>query len=154
MDFMSDSMTSGRTFRTFNIIDDFNRELLFIEVDTSLPSLRVIRVLDTIATERGYPKRIRSDNGTEFISQAMASWAEKHGVELAFIQPGKPAQNAYIERFNRTYREDVLDAYLFARLDEVRAITESWQEEYNADRPHESLQGLPPYEYAKTISES
>lgn len=88
MDFMSDSMTSGRTFRTFNIIDDFNRELLFIEVDTSLPSLRVIRVLDTIAAEGGYPKRIRSDNGTEFISQAMAGWSEQHGNELAFIQPG------------------------------------------------------------------
>ncbi len=153
MDFMSDSMTSGRTFRTFNIIDDFNRELLCIEVDTSLPSRRVIRVLDSIATERGYPERIRSDNGTEFISQAMANWANQHDVELAFIQPGKPAQNAYIERFNRTYREDVLDAYLFSKLDEVRDITATWQEEYNTDRPHESLQGLPPYEYAKTVLE-
>ena len=147
MDFMSDSLTSGRTFRTFNLIDDFNRELLWIEIDTSLPSARVIRVLDTIASWRGYPRRIRCDNGTEFMSHAMASWADQHNVELAFIQPGKPAQNAYVERFNRPYREEVLDAYLFTTLDEVRDITALWLEEYNAIRPHESLQGLPPYEY-------
>jgi putative transposase len=148
MDFMSDALVTGRTFRTFNIIDDFNRELLWIEVDTSLPAERVIRVLDMIASWRGYPQRLRCDNGPEFISATMARWAEQNQVELAFIQPGKPAQNAYIERFNRTYREDVLDAYLFNTLNEVRHINEWWLEEYNGVRPHESLGGLTPYAYA------
>jgi putative transposase len=148
LDFMSDSLTSGRAFRTLNIIDDFNREVLWIEIDTSLPALRVIRVLDMIASWRGYPNQIRMDNGPELISQRLAQWAEANGVELEFIEPGKPAQNAYIERFNRTFREDVLDAYLFDTLLEVRNITEEWIEEYNAIRPHDALEGLPPYEYA------
>jgi len=98
MDFMSDSLTNGRAFRTLNIIDDFNREVLRIEVDTSLPASRVIRVLDQVATERGYPQAIRSDNGPEFIAQALADWARGHHLRWDFIQPGKPAQNAYIER--------------------------------------------------------
>ena len=147
MDFMSDALVSGRAFRTFNVIDDFNRELLWIEVDTSLPAERVIRVLDMIANWRGYPQQIRTDNGPEFISAKMADWAQQHKIDHAFIQPGKPAQNAYIERFNRTYREDVLDAYLFNSLQDVRHINEWWLEEYNAIRPHESLGGLPPYTY-------
>ena len=91
---------------------------------------------------------MRSDNGPELISQQLESWSEKHDVHLDFIEPGKPAQNAYIERFNRTYREDVLDFYLFSNLAEVRQITEQWLEEYNAVRPHDSLNGLPPYQYA------
>ena len=107
-----------------------------------------MRVLDTIAAWRGYPQRLRSDNGPELISQQMETWAEKHDVHLDFIEPGKPAQNAYIERFNRTYREDVLDFYQFNTLAEVREITEQWLEEYNAIRPHHSLNGLPPYQYA------
>ena len=148
MDFMSDSLQTGRPFRTLNIIDDFNREVLWIEVDISLPTERVIRVLDTIASWRGYPQRLRSDNGPEFISQRMAEWAEQQGVELAFIQPGKPAQNAYVERFNRTFREEVLDAYLFSNLQEIRDLVEDWIEEYNGIRPHDALQGLSPYQYA------
>ena len=148
IDFMSDSLQSGRTFRTFNVIDDFNREALAIEIDTSLPSGRVVRVLDIIAAWRGYPQRLRSDNGPELISQQLESWAEKHNVLLDFIEPGKPAQNAYIERFNRTYREDVLDFYLFSSLAEAREITEQWLEEYNAIRPHDSLGGMTPYQYA------
>jgi len=148
VDFMSDSLQSGRSFRTFNVIDDFNREALTIEVDTSLPSGRIVRVLNTVAAWRGYPRRLRSDNGPELISQEMQRWAEKHGVLLDFIEPGKPAQNAFIERFNRTYREDVLDFYLFDTLEEVREITEQWLEEYNAIRPHDSLGGMTPYQYA------
>ena len=148
LDFMSDSLSSGRTFRTLNIIDDFNREILWIEIDTSLPAERVIRTLDMIASWRGYPVQIRMDNGPELIAQRMAQWAEAHGVELAFIQPGKPSQNAYAERFNRTFREDVLDAYLFTSLQEARDITEEWIEEYNAIRPHEALGNLSPYQYA------
>lgn len=152
VDFMSDALVTGRTFRTFNIIDDFNREALWIEVDTSLPAERVIRVFDTLATWRGYPRQVRSDNGPELLSGRVELWAEKHGVELAFIQPGKPAQNAYIERFNRTYREEVLDLYLFEDLAEVRQITERWLEEYNAIRPHDALGGLTPYAYAAAQS--
>jgi len=148
LDFMSDSLSSGRAFRTLNIIDDFNREVLWIEIDTSLPAERVIRTLDMIASWRGYPKQIRMDNGPELISQKMAQWADDHSVELAFIQPGKPSQNAYVERFNRTFREAVLDAYLFSSLHEVRDITEEWIEEYNAIRPHEALGNLSPYQYA------
>ena len=148
LDFMSDSLSSGRAFRTLNIIDDFNREVLWIEIDTSLPAERVIRTLDMIASWRGYPKQIRMDNGPELISQKMARWADDHSVELAFIQPGKPSQNAYVERFNRTFREAVLDAYLFTTLHEVRDITEEWIEEYNAIRPHEALGNLSPYQYA------
>jgi putative transposase len=147
VDFMSDSLQSGRTFRTFNVIDDFNREALAIEIDTSLPSGRVVRALDMIAAWRGYPRRLRMDNGPELISQHLKSWAEKHDLKLDFIEPGKPAQNAYIERFNRTYREDVLDFYLFDNLAEVREITEQWLVEYNAIRPHDSLGGKTPYQY-------
>mgnify|MGYP003732806499 CR=1 FL=1 len=148
IDFMSDSLTSGRAFRTFNILDDFNREALWIEVDTSLPTERVIRVLEMIISWRGCPVQIRMDNGPEFISHRLENWAKQHNIQLVHIQPGKPSQNAYIERFNRTFREDVLDAYLFNSLSEVREISEQWLEEYNTIRPHEALQGLPPYQYA------
>ena len=147
LDFMSDSLSSGRSFRTLNIIDDFNREALWIEIDASLPALRVIRVLDMLASWRGYPGQIRMDNGPELISKTLVEWAEIHQIQLAYIQPGKPAQNAYVERFNRTYRDDVLDAHLFSSLQEVRDITEEWIEEYNAIRPHDALGGIPPYQY-------
>jgi len=148
IDFMHDSLANGRTIRTLNIIDDFNREGLWIEVDTSIPAARVVRVLDMLALWRGYPKQLRLDNGPELISHTLADWAAEHDVVLAFIQPGKPAQNAFIERFNRTYREAVLDAFLFHTVAEVQAITEDWLEEYNAIRPHEALGDVPPYQYA------
>lgn len=153
LDFMSDSLESGRAFRTLNIIDDFNREALWIEVDTSLPAERVIRVLEMLVIWRGHPQQLRIDNGPEFISHKLASWAEEHKVQLAFIQPGKPAQNAYIERFNRTYREDILDAYLFSTIQEVQTITEDWLAEYNTVRPHDALGGVPPNKYALTTAQ-
>ena len=145
---MSDALSTGRTFRTLNVIDDFNREALWIEVDTSLPAERVVRVLEQLLSWRGKPTRLRMDNGPELISQRLESWAREKNIELLHIQPGKPAQNAYIERFNRTYREEVLDAYLFEDLQEVRHITETWLEDYNTIRPHEALQGLPPRQFA------
>ena len=144
LDFMSDTLSDGRTFRTLNVIDDYNREALWIEVDTSLPAERVVRVLEQLLFGRGKPSSIRMDNGPELISQRLASWAREQHIELAHIQPGKPAQNAYIERFNRTFREDVLDAYLFDNLQEVREITQQWLDNYNTVRPHEALKGLPP----------
>ena len=148
LDFMSDALSTGKTFRTLNIIDDFNREALWIEVDTSLPAERVVRVLEQLLSWRGKPAKIRMDNGPELISQRLENWAQEKQIELLHIQPGKPAQNAYIERFNRTYREEVLDAYLFDDLQEVRHITERWLEEYNTIRPHEALQGMPPRQFA------
>ena len=147
LDFMSDSLSSGRAIRTLNIIDDYNREALWIEVDTSLPAERVVRVLENLLLWRVAPKQIRMDNGPEFISKRLEAWAKEKQIELLHIQPGKPAQNAYIERFNRTFREDVLDAYWFDNLEEIRTITERWLEEYNTIRPHEALQGLAPRQY-------
>jgi putative transposase len=146
-DFMSDALWHGRRFRTFNVVDDFNREVLSIEIDFNLQAKRIIRTLDRIALWRGYPAKLRVDNGPEFTSVLMAEWAETHGVTLEFIQPGKPTQNSFIERFNRTYREEVLDMYIFKRLSEVRNTTENWIDEYNEQRPHESLGNLTPREY-------
>lgn len=147
VDFMHDALVCGRRFRTFNVVDDFNREALSIEIDLNLPALRVVRVLDRIAANRGYPVMLRMDNGPEFISLALAEWAEQHAVKLEFIQPGKPTQNAFIERFNRTYRTEILDFYLFRTLNEVWEITERWVSEYNCERPHESLNNMTPEEY-------
>lgn len=147
VDFMSDALWCGRKFRTFNIVDDYNREALGIEVDLNLPAQRIIRVLERIASWRGYPDKLRMDNGPELTSVKMAEWAEANGVVLEFIQPGKPTQNSYIERFNRTYREEVLDMYVFSRLSEVRELTENWLKEYNEERPHESLGNMTPVEY-------
>ena len=120
VDFMHDALVSGRRFRTFNVVDDFNREALAIEIDLNIPAQRVIRVLDRIVAHRGYPLKLRMDNGPEFISLTLAQWAEEHDVQLEFIQPGKPTQNAFIERFNRTYRTEILNFYLFRTLNEVR----------------------------------
>ena len=110
---MCDSLQCGRRFRTFNLVDDFNREVLAIEIDLNLPSQRVVRVLERVVAWRGCPNKLRMDNGPEFISVTLASWAEEHGVELDFIKPGKPTQNSYIERFNRTYRDEILNMYVF-----------------------------------------
>lgn len=146
-DFMSDALWDGRRFRTFNVVDDYNREALGIEIDVSLSSQRVVRVLDQIAEWRGLPRSLRLDNGPEFVAVAVADWAEQNGVKLEFIKPGKPMQNGFIERFNRTYREAVLDMYIFESLKDVRTQTEKWLEIYNHHRPHDSLGGMPPSEY-------
>lgn len=147
MDFMSDSLFCSRRFRTFNVVDDFNREALAIEIDLNLPAPRVIRVLERLAAWRGYPDKLRMDNGPEFISAALAEWAEEHSIDLDFIQPGKPTQNSYVERFNRTYRDEVLNMYVFGTLTEVREVTEKWIKEYNEERPHDALNDLTPWEY-------
>ncbi len=147
MDFMADGLDNGKKVRTFNVIDDFNREALKIEIDTSLPSQRVVRALEEIVQSRGAPQSIRSDNGPEFIAQALKTWAQDNQIILQFIQPGSPTQNAYIERFNRTYRTEILDCYLFDTLDELRDMTEIWMKKYNEQRPHEALGGVPPVPY-------
>jgi len=145
-DFMSDALYNGVRFRTFNVLDDFNREALAIEVDTSLPSLRLVRVFEQLRAERGLPDVLRTDNGPEFLGEAFVSWCEAHGVLLDYIEPGKPNQNAYIERFNRSYREEVLDTWLFRTLDEVRELSWAWMLEYNEERDHDGLGGLTPAE--------
>lgn len=129
------------------MVDDFNREALAIEIGLNIPAQRVVRVLDRIAANRGYPLKMRMDIGPELISVALALRAEKHGVMLEFIKPGKPTQNVFIERFKRTSRTEVLDFYLFRTLNETREITERWLAEYNSERPHESLNNLTLEEY-------
>jgi putative transposase len=146
-DFVSDALWSGRRFRTFNVLDDFNREALGIEIDTNLPAPRVVPALEQMVEIRGRPAVLRLDNGPEFISGALARWAAGHGIELRFIQPGRPMQNGYVERFNRTYREEVLNCYGFEALGEVRRITAEWLTRYNEQRPHESLGNLAPRQY-------
>ena len=148
IDFMSDNLSNSRKFRTFNVLDDFNREALTIEVDTSLPSLRIIRSLEVVGSERGFPKYIRSDNGPEFISRSFRKFCCTHRIRHRRIEPGKPQQNSYIERFNRSYREDILDMYAFTNLRQVRDLSSEWLIEYNHDRGHDSLGGKSPVEYA------
>lgn len=139
IDFMSDSLWDGRKFRVLNVIDDYNREMLAMEADLSLPALRVIRVLEFLLEFRGLPKMIRVDNGPEFISHILDEWCRKHGVELVYIQPGKPMQNGYVERCNGSVRKELLNANVFYTLAEVREKIEDWMEDYNHHRPHQSL---------------
>lgn len=147
MDFMHDVLMNGRKFRTLNIIDDFNREALTVDAYYSIGANRVITVLDRIIREKGVPRMIRVDNGPEFISSALSDWCYEKGIILHFIQPGKPNQNSYIERFNRSYRQDVLDIHLFESLEQVRYYTEEFINDYNLFRPHESLNDLSPINY-------
>ena len=147
LDFMSDALVDGRKFRLLNVIDDFNRESLSLEADSSLPTLRVIRVLERLVAERGKPSNIRCDNGPEFISHKLEEWCRKQQITLQFIQPGKPMQNAYIERKNGSVRRELLNAYLFYSLNEVRIMCEEWRLDYNWERPHKSLGYLSPLRY-------
>lgn len=139
MDFMHDGLIDGKTFRAFNVIDDYNREALNITMDKGLSSKRIIRELDKLIQWRGAPENLRVDNGPEFISAAMHGWCEEHNIRLQFIQKGKPSQNAYIERFNRTFRTEVLNRYVFESLDQARLFTQAWMWMYNNERPHKSL---------------
>ena len=154
MDFMSDTLHNKVRFRTFNVIDDCNREVLGVDVGIGMPTTRVTRYLDRLATWHGYPEKVRVDNGPEFTSLEFTKWAKVHNVQIDYINPGRPYQNAYIERFNRTYREDILDLYIFNTLQEVRALTEDWIDIYNTVRPHDSLNDLTPFEYKRDFLNS
>lgn len=149
MDFMSDQLVSGKTFRTFNVIDDYNREGLGIEVDVSLPAARVIRALDQIIEWRGKPSAIRCDNGPEYISQALVNWANERQITMIYIQPGKPTQNAYIERFNRTARHEWLDLHAFQSISHAQQLATTWLWEYNNERPNSAIGGVPPRQLVK-----
>jgi putative transposase len=154
MDFMSDSLYSGRRYRLLNVIDEFNRELLDVEADTSLPAIRVIRTLEKICEWRGKPKAIRVDNGPEFISHKLEEWCEQQKIDLQFNRPGTPTDNARIERLNGSFRRELLDAYIFNSLAEVRTMTEEWMVDYNTERSHDSLGKLPPIEFLERYNQT
>jgi len=149
IDFVSDCVSTGRVIRMLTVVDDCTRECPAIEVDTSLGGLRVRRVLDRIVGERGRPEAIVLDNGPEFRGRALAAWSEERGVRLEFIQPGKPAQNAFAESFNGRLRDECLNAHWFTSLSDARRKIEDWRQDYNQQRPHSSLNYLPPAEFAR-----
>jgi putative transposase len=147
MDFMHDQLSDARSYRSLNILDDFNRELLCAEIDLSLPSARVIRCLDQLIEWRGLPQAIRCDNGLVYISELVDQWAVKRGVVLWFIQPGNPQQNAYVERFNKTMREELLSANLFDSIEQAQDAATKWQWIYNNNRPSIVFNGLTPIQW-------
>jgi len=151
-DFMSDALYNGTRYRVLNIIDEGVREALDIVIDTSLPSSRVVRCLEQLKDERGLPKMIRVDNGSEMTSQMFQDWYKENNITIAYIEPGKPNQNAFIERFNRSYRNEVLDPHLFSTLSEVRELSWGWMISYNEERPHESLGNIPPSEFKRRMA--
>lgn len=144
MDFMHDQLEDGRSYRLFNVIDDCNREGLVIDVDFSLPAERVKRSLNQLIEWRGKPARIRCDNGPEYISGVLLNWSQEQGIELHFIQPGNPQQNAYIERYNRTVRYDWLSQNLFSSIAEVQEQATNWLWHYNHERPNMGIGGITP----------
>jgi putative transposase len=147
LDFMRDTLYDGRPFRTLNVIDEGNREALRIECGTSIPSARLLRTLNQLIEVYGMPEAIRMDNGPEMTSQTFIEWAEEMGIELLFIQPGKPNQNAFVERFNRSFRDEVLDANLFNSIAEAQEAADAWVVDYNEFRPHDSLGEMTPMEF-------
>ena len=151
MDFVSDALGDGRKFRSLTLVDDFTRESPAIEVDVSLPGERVVRVLDHVAAERGYPKTIVCDNGPEFRSEMLDQWAHRHQVQLAFIEPGKPVQNAFIESFNGKLRDECLNENWFVSLYDAQETIEAWRVDYNALRPHSALDERTPDEFASEL---
>jgi len=152
LDFMADRLATGRPFRTLNIVDDWSRECLVIEVDTSLPGARVVRVLEQLRRSRGTPQRIVLDNGPELTSQVVDRWAATHDVILEFIEPGKPIQNAYVESFNGKFRDECLDQHWFASVAEARHLIEAWRQDYNQQRPHSALGYATPEEFAYALN--
>lgn len=152
VDFMSDVLVNKRKFRTLNVIDDYNRQAITVEAAYSMPAIRVIQILERTIEDQGKPACIRVDNGPEFISKEFKDWCAQKGITIRYTQPGKPMQNGYIERFNRTFRENVLDAYLFKDIGQVQQLADEWMEDYNYKRPHEALGGLTP-NYFKQIKQ-
>jgi len=144
LDFMTETLYDGRRIRLLTIMDEGNREGLEIAMGVSVPSRRVVRVLNELVAVHGCPTAVRVDNGPEFTAQPFVEWCAEHAVTTLYIQPGKPDQNAYIERFNRSYRTEVLNAHLFESIGELRHLTDAWLQVYNSERPHDSLGRVPP----------
>jgi putative transposase len=151
MDFMSDALVSGRKLRIFKVVDDCTRESLAVWCDYSITGEKVTELLEEVIRERGRPRQIRVDNGPEFTGKAFTTWCSQQAITIQYIQPGRPMQNGYIERLNRSYREDVLDAYLFETLEEVRILSDEWQYKYNHLLPHDSLSNQTPAMAAKSL---
>jgi putative transposase len=147
MDFMRDALANGRTIKVLAIVDEYTRKCFRIEVDTSINGVRVVRVLNEISQVEGLPEIIIIDNGPEFIGKALDAWAYQRGVKLAFITPGKPVENAYIESFNGRFRDECLNENWFMTLEQAREIVEEWRVDYNTERPHSSLEYMTPEEF-------
>jgi len=152
MDFVSDRLADGRAFRAFAAVDDFGKRCTAIEVDTSLPGVRVIRALERAIEMYGKPRRLVMDNGPEFTCRAFVAWIVRRGIEPCWIEPGKPIQNAYAESFNSRFRDECLNQHVFLDLPEARDLIEEWRVDYNAIRPHSSLGGLAPDEFSSLRS--
>ena len=144
MDFLSDSLSCGRRFRALSLIDAYSRECLAVEVDTSLPGERVVRVLERLREVRGLPQVIQVDNGPEFTGRKLDEWAYQNRVQLHFIEPGKPIQNAHIESFNGRLRDECLNQEWFTSLRQAQSVIEHWRQDYNQRRPHSALDNMPP----------
>jgi putative transposase len=153
MDFVSDTLAHGRTFRVLTIIDEYTRECLAVEADTSLPGLRVIRVLQQLAETRGLPEEIHVDHGPEFICRSVRSWCEEHRVLLRYIEPGRPMQNGHIESFNGRLRDECLNANWFLNLTKARTQIQAWRTDYNQARPHSALAYKTPHEFAALLAQ-
>ena len=151
-DFMHDALEYGRKIRVLNIIDDFSREALMVLPAYSHSGYSIVKAMEELIWLRGVPKSIRVDNGPEFIGKVFSNWCKENQIEVKYIQPGKPTQNAYIERFNRLYREDVLDAYLFEDLDQMKRLSKEWMDDYNCNHPHSALGGRSPVSYLKELN--
>jgi putative transposase len=151
MDFTLDTLANGRRFRTLNIVDEFTRECLTIEVDTSIGGSRVARVLARLLETRGRPAVIVCDNGPEFAGKTLDAWAYQAGVKIHFIRPGKPVENGYIESFNGKFRDECLNNHWFLDLDDAKTKIEAWRRDYNEVRPHSSLGDMTPKEYSLTL---
>lgn len=149
MDFVSDQLTNGRRFRVLNVVDDFSREMVGQLVSVSISGQQTARFLTQLCEQRGTPRTIICDNGTEFTSKAMFFWSKQTGVSLGFIQPGKPTQNAFVESLNGKFRNECLNQHWFRTLDEARVEIDLWRAYYNHVRPHSSLNYMPPVEYAQ-----
>lgn len=148
MDFMADTLADGRGFRTLNVVDDFSHECVAIEVDRSLPGARVVRVLERLAETIGLPQVLVCDNGPEFAGRTLDAWAYHRGLELRFIRPGKPIENAYVESFNGKFLDECLNEHWFLSVAEAQQIIEAWRVHYNTVRPHRSLKQQTPAAYA------
>jgi transposase InsO family protein len=151
MDFVFDRTAEGRSIKSLTVVDDATHEAVAIVPERALGGNQLVRILEQLRSTRGLPKAIRTDNGKEFCSRAMLTWAHARGVQLFLIEPGKPNQNAYIESFNGRFRDECLNEHWFTSLQHARVVVEAWRKEYNQERPKRSLGGLTPAAYAKTL---